>query len=513
VTQLRPYDVLFGRGSGPNDHEGNIRFRQIVADRKAEYMATNHRMTKAKIAKEIVDQVFASYGRFMKKVEQAELRVLGMPDTADVWQVVGDDTVMEKAKQALRQNTQKQKGEESPGKISPKPFKAKESCKPAPRVDSLDPRARSGQQQQPVDANYDDFEPLPIASYDTDPRPSAMNPPAPVHAWNGDQNGNRYPEIVSSLDMVGVGIDNSAGRDARNGDTSGDTNSMLSYVSKESYELNDLVPSHNVSMVQIPQEEPSSPINRRGSITIGELSNHHGRRHHTVDTPEVSGLMDSFSKMRASDERRRQTYDPSFHASVDTMGTIEQYQHGSIADMSIGTMESSTFSLFRGNESMAAMDDKIAQVEAEVQAEVEREHSQEAAPPMRALGNEPSFTLAGLSGTAPPHPSTNNASMSLSDVWGNNRRKSSTGAIISSLLGSKDTVDHLGPGLSREGHREGSSFPPRPGVRLTEEEPGNLGFDDMGSSSMQMLKSIFSLDEVQGSPTDRKSPQQQHYAS
>ena len=48
VTELRPCDVLFGRGSGPNDHEGNIRFRQLVAERKQEYLATNHRQTKAK---------------------------------------------------------------------------------------------------------------------------------------------------------------------------------------------------------------------------------------------------------------------------------------------------------------------------------------------------------------------------------------------------------------------------------------------------------------------------------
>lgn len=107
VTVVHPNDVLFGRGSGPNDHEGNIRFRDMVAQRKAEYMATNHRQTKAKIAKTIVDTVFASNGRFLKKLEPAEVQKLGLASGMDIYQIVDDDTIMEKAKQALRQNREK----------------------------------------------------------------------------------------------------------------------------------------------------------------------------------------------------------------------------------------------------------------------------------------------------------------------------------------------------------------------------------------------------------------------
>ena len=105
ITELRPTDVLFGRGSGPNDHEGNIRFRQLVAERKEEYLATNHRQTKAKIAREIVNTIVNDGGRFLKKVEPADARRLGIPKGIDAWIAVDDDTVMEKAKQALRQNT------------------------------------------------------------------------------------------------------------------------------------------------------------------------------------------------------------------------------------------------------------------------------------------------------------------------------------------------------------------------------------------------------------------------
>ena len=63
-------------------------------------MNTNHRQTKAKIAKDIVDQVFGVDGRFLKKLEGKELTKLGYGQGQDVYQVASDDMIMEKAKQA-----------------------------------------------------------------------------------------------------------------------------------------------------------------------------------------------------------------------------------------------------------------------------------------------------------------------------------------------------------------------------------------------------------------------------
>jgi hypothetical protein len=114
VTELRLADVLFGRGSGPNDHEGNIRFRQYVAERKAQYMSTNHRMTKTKIAKEIVNRVHDDQGRFVKRVEPNELRDMGLPEDMECYELVDEETILEKAKQALRQNTAKLRGDLDP---------------------------------------------------------------------------------------------------------------------------------------------------------------------------------------------------------------------------------------------------------------------------------------------------------------------------------------------------------------------------------------------------------------
>mmetsp|Transcript_17753 Transcript_17753/g.40978 ORF Transcript_17753/g.40978 Transcript_17753/m.40978 type:complete len:652 (+) Transcript_17753:243-2198(+) len=124
VLEVKSDDVLLGRGSGPNDHVGNIKFRDLVHERKEEYLSTNHRQTKAMIAKDIVHQVYARGGRFLKKlgpVESAKklpgllARNVDDPENdrsndidssgpCDVYQIQKHATVMEKAKQALRQN-------------------------------------------------------------------------------------------------------------------------------------------------------------------------------------------------------------------------------------------------------------------------------------------------------------------------------------------------------------------------------------------------------------------------
>ena len=170
VTVVTPNDVLFGRGSGPNDHEGNIKFRDLVAQRKAEYMATNHRQTKAKIAKAIVDTVFASQGRFLKKLENSDLLKLGFQQGMDVYQVVDDDTVMEKAKQALRQNRDKQGGGSSP-----KPVKQTTQSSHIPNLTMPPPSVPS--LRPPMPTTPTSFEPIPL------------NAQQPIASTGGIQHG------------------------------------------------------------------------------------------------------------------------------------------------------------------------------------------------------------------------------------------------------------------------------------------------------------------------------------
>jgi hypothetical protein len=128
VTNLRPIDILSGRGSGSNDHSGNVIFRQYVAERKGEYVATNHRRTKIQIASDIAHRVTViDGGRFLRRLETDEARQLGLFDYNDTsqpkqiqkqrtssdtsteiltfYEVIRDEhVIMEKIKQSLRQN-------------------------------------------------------------------------------------------------------------------------------------------------------------------------------------------------------------------------------------------------------------------------------------------------------------------------------------------------------------------------------------------------------------------------
>jgi len=102
ITEINPNDVICGRGSGPNIHEGNIRFRLLVAEREAEYRATNKRPRKSNIARDIIKKVFERNGRFLKKIEPKNPLC-----AVNTWVVVNDQIIMEKTKQALRQNRSK----------------------------------------------------------------------------------------------------------------------------------------------------------------------------------------------------------------------------------------------------------------------------------------------------------------------------------------------------------------------------------------------------------------------
>lgn len=106
ITELHKYDVLCGRGSGPNERAGNIHFRDLVATRKAEYLAVNPRdhQNKNRIAREIVETVRSQGGRFLKRAAASAAAAQPGADGGEAYELADEPTVMEKAKQALRQN-------------------------------------------------------------------------------------------------------------------------------------------------------------------------------------------------------------------------------------------------------------------------------------------------------------------------------------------------------------------------------------------------------------------------
>jgi hypothetical protein len=93
IVNLNPADVVLGRGAGPNEHSGNIAFREIVLDLKPTYIATVNRKMKSQIATKVVKAIRARGGRFLKHAPGRDDNVFVLAD---------EDVIVEKAKQALR---------------------------------------------------------------------------------------------------------------------------------------------------------------------------------------------------------------------------------------------------------------------------------------------------------------------------------------------------------------------------------------------------------------------------
>lgn len=441
VTELRPSDVLFGRGSGPNDHEGNICFRQLVAERKSEYMATSHRVTKATIAKEIVDQVFAANGRFMKKVEPSELKELGLPEESDVWEIVGDDTLMEKTKQALRQNSQKSKDHSiSPLRVRPRSVSPHNGTSPLRNRSPMGPgrRAPGFHNLRQPSLSLDEIEPIPLATQ------QAVQPQIEL----SQQHTSSWGIPRQQVPAYGTA-------EARN---------MPSNVSQ----LYDTLPEYDdIPQGLLPRRSVRQPEGgKRGSITMHELSKFHDRRH-VIDVREMT---DSFKGMRTSERNY------GMFSSGDTMGTIEPI--GGSSDMSIGTMESSTFSFFKGNDSViddAELDEKIAQIEAQV-GQYKRRPGRPGSSFTSTASSAQNMSIGSLG--------TDFGGMS-SDL----RRSSalSTGSNASAIFSGKD-LEFLSPS---------GGYLPGTVPELGESAEDFEDFE-MGSSSLSNLKSALSIDASSG---------------
>jgi hypothetical protein len=101
--EIRPHDVLFGRGGVTNNHVGNKRYRAIVAEHQHEYLHARKK-DKVLIARRIVSLVHESGGRFLKRNNHggsSDSKVDG--ESAALWVEVPDQRATEKTSQALRE--------------------------------------------------------------------------------------------------------------------------------------------------------------------------------------------------------------------------------------------------------------------------------------------------------------------------------------------------------------------------------------------------------------------------
>jgi len=94
-------DVMFGRGGGTNNHNGNIKFRKLCYEHKFRYLAAS-KVDKPKVAREVVGlwRQQIPPGRFLTKAAKNKSKGHEIS-----WHDVGDQKAREKASQCLRERT------------------------------------------------------------------------------------------------------------------------------------------------------------------------------------------------------------------------------------------------------------------------------------------------------------------------------------------------------------------------------------------------------------------------
>lgn len=112
LIKIHPHDILLGRGALAIRNPGNIRFGHIVSLRKVEYKNTSHRRTKDTIARQVIQAVRNSNGRFVRKLEGAhELERFQLKPNDHAWLEAEDEVILQKVKQSLRDKEPQQRPE------------------------------------------------------------------------------------------------------------------------------------------------------------------------------------------------------------------------------------------------------------------------------------------------------------------------------------------------------------------------------------------------------------------
>jgi len=95
VTNIKPSDVLSGRGGATNSHSGNRVFRSLVKRFQSQYLRAKKR-DKPAVASIIVEKIREKGGRFLRRIDTTRHGQV-------LWFDIGDDRAREKTCQALRE--------------------------------------------------------------------------------------------------------------------------------------------------------------------------------------------------------------------------------------------------------------------------------------------------------------------------------------------------------------------------------------------------------------------------
>jgi len=95
IRDIKPSDVLCGRGGATNSHSGNRSFRALVKRYQEQYLKAKKR-DKPSVADKLIDIVRERGGRFLKRAESQQYGEI-------LWVDIGDERAREKTCQALRE--------------------------------------------------------------------------------------------------------------------------------------------------------------------------------------------------------------------------------------------------------------------------------------------------------------------------------------------------------------------------------------------------------------------------
>jgi hypothetical protein len=106
VIDFRPQDVLLGRGTGPNEHQGNRIYRSLVKQHKEEYLSCSSHTQKNQLVMDIIHTIRNSGGRFLKKLDPQKHRSIkprGAPATySELYEVAEEHIAVEKTRQVFQ---------------------------------------------------------------------------------------------------------------------------------------------------------------------------------------------------------------------------------------------------------------------------------------------------------------------------------------------------------------------------------------------------------------------------
>jgi hypothetical protein len=100
TIDLRRQDVLLGRGSGSNEHQGNLMYRSLVKAKKEEYTSCTTRKDKDLLVIKVIQEVHDSGGRFLKKLQNGRGTTGGT--VLDVYEIADHKTMKEKTRQVFQ---------------------------------------------------------------------------------------------------------------------------------------------------------------------------------------------------------------------------------------------------------------------------------------------------------------------------------------------------------------------------------------------------------------------------